>query len=88
METLLPTNDAGKNKATVRPVNERIRGLVSEAPFSGYVTALDLYPSFVDASGAQIGSLFNDGLHPSQEGYARWRDRLVPLVESLRSLKP
>ena len=87
LETLLPTNDEGKNRDTVRPVNDRLRGLATEASFSGYVTILDLYPVFVDASGAQLGSLFNDGLHPNQEGYARWRDRLVPLIQSLRSGK-
>ena len=87
LETLLPTSDEGKNRDMVRPVNQRLRAMASVAPVSGYVTVLDLYPAFVDASGAQVASLFNDGLHPTEEGYARWRDRLVPLLDSLRSSK-
>jgi lysophospholipase L1-like esterase len=48
------------------------------------VTCLDLHSGFVDASGLQIPELFNDGLHPTEAGYAIWRDRLIALLNAKR----
>jgi hypothetical protein len=49
-------------------------------PFAAYSRYLDLYSSFVDASGQQLSQHFNDGLHPSESGYRVWRNRLVPYL--------
>ena len=85
LQTLLPTQDEVKNRDVVHPVNQRLRQHVSRPPFSSYIAFLDLYPFFVDGSGKQISSLFNDGLHPNVNGYRVWRDQLVPFIEKLRS---
>ena len=86
LQTLLPTNDEAKNRDVVRPVNQRLRQLVASAPFSGFISLLDLYPAFVDGSGAQLSGYFTDGLHPNAKGYRVWRDRLVPFLQQTRSL--
>lgn len=76
VQSLLPTDDDAKNRALVQPVNARLRAFADATPG---VTFLDLYPAFVDATGAQRRELFNDSLHPSREGYRVWHDRLVAL---------
>ena len=88
LQTLLPTQDEVKNRDVVRPVNQRLREQVSAPPFSGFISFLDLYPFFVDGSGKQVSSLFNDGLHPNLNGYRVWRDQLVPFLEKVRSVPP
>jgi lysophospholipase L1-like esterase len=85
LQSLLPTNDEAKNATVVRPVNQRLAALVATAPHSGYTRFLDLYPSFVDATGQQLGQHFNDGLHPSESGYRIWRDQLVPFLARQRA---
>lgn len=87
LQSLLPINDEPKDIRLVQPVNKRLRALAESEPFKGYVSFLDLYPSFVDGSGKQIGRYFNDGLHPSLEGYTVWRDQLVPFLEKVRKAK-
>ena len=84
LQTLLPTNEEARNVEVVRPVNRRLVALASSPPYANYVSLLDLYPAFVDASGKQVGSLFNDGLHPSEAGYRVWRDQLVPFLDAAR----
>jgi len=86
IQSLLPTNDAVKNRDLVGPINRRLASLASSAPQSGYAAYLDLYPGFVDASGRQITALFVDGLHPSEAGYRIWRDRLMPFLEQDRKV--
>ena len=86
LQALLPTQDEGKNRDVVRPVNERLQQEVSSLPFSGFISFLDLYPFFVDGSGKQVSRLFNDGLHPNVDGYRVWRDQLVPFLEKVRSV--
>ncbi|MEQ1540924.1 MAG: GDSL-type esterase/lipase family protein [Novosphingobium sp.] len=80
VQSLLPTDDPAKNAALVQPINARLRALVSDAGPKARMEFLDLYPSFVDAAGLQRKSLFNDSLHPSLEGYAVWRDRLIAFL--------
>jgi lysophospholipase L1-like esterase len=67
-----------------RPVNRQLVGLAASQPFAAYTLYLDLYASFVDANGRQLGEHFNDGLHPSESGYRVWRDRLVPFLRQVR----
>jgi lysophospholipase L1-like esterase len=74
IQSLLPTDDDTKNRDLVVPVNRQLRAFADNA--SG-IEFLDLYPAFVDDAGAQRRNLFNDGLHPSRDGYDVWRDRLV-----------
>ncbi|MEI6106278.1 MAG: GDSL-type esterase/lipase family protein [Opitutae bacterium] len=85
LQSLLPTNDEAKNRDVVRPVNQQLVGLVASQPFGAYTHFLDLYPSFVDATGQQLSQHFNDGLHPSESGYRVWRDRLVPFLAGVRA---
>lgn len=84
LQSLLPTNDAEKNRDTVRPVNKRLLELAASRPFSDYVVYLDLYSKFVDAGGRQIGADFMDGLHPNEPGYRVWKDALVPFLNRIR----
>lgn len=77
IQSLLPTDDDAKNRDLVLPVNELLRSYAANAKSVEY---LDLYPSFVDEHGAQRRDLFNDGLHPSRNGYRIWRDRLVEFL--------
>ena len=86
LQTLLPTNDEIKNRDVVRPVNQRLRLLAASPFFSGFISLLDLYPSFVDGSGSQVSTYFTDGLHPNVNGYRVWRDRLVPFLQQARNL--
>ena len=86
LQTLLPTNDEIKNRDVVRPVNQRLRLLAASPSFSGFISLLDLYPSFVDGSGSQVSTYFTDGLHPNVNGYRVWRDRLVPFLQQARNL--
>lgn len=86
LQSLIPTNDAAKNRDVLLPVNRRIAELAGSAQFSGFVSYLDLYPLFVDAAGQQNGGYFvTDGVHPNQAGYRVWRDRLVPYLRELRA---
>jgi lysophospholipase L1-like esterase len=85
LQSLLPTSEPSRDAAVVKPVNARLAALARSAEFAGFTTWLDLYPSFVDAKGQQDGKLFVDGLHPSEEGYRVWRDRLVPALAAARS---
>lgn len=81
LQSLLPTDDDAKNRDVVRPVNQAIRALAADSANMGY---LDLYPAFVDADGHQRRDLFNDGLHPSRDGYRVWRDRLLAFLAQPR----
>jgi lysophospholipase L1-like esterase len=87
LQSLLPTMDEARNDEIVRPINKRLLALSSTEPFSGYIRYLDLYPAFVDSSDKQISRYFNDGLHPSQEGYRVWRDQLLPFIARQRSAR-
>ena len=86
LQSLIPTNDAAKNRDVLLPVNRQIAELAGSPQFSGFVSYLDLYPLFVDAAGQQNGGYFvTDGVHPNQAGYRVWRDRLVPYLRELRA---
>lgn len=87
VQSLLPTNDAAKNRDVILPVNQHLVELVASAPYSAYTHYLDLYSAFVDTSGMQLGEHFNDGVHPNESGYRRWRDHLVPCLGRLRAAK-
>jgi len=87
LQSILPTNAEAKNRAIVRPVNANLAKLAASAPYAVHVRWLDLYPSFVDANGAQIPGYFYDGLHPNDAGYRVWRDRLVPFLEGERVIR-
>ena len=79
IQSLLPTDDPAKNRALVQPVNAQLRAFAASTPGLAW---LDLYPAFVDAAGAQRKELFNDGLHPSRDGYQLWADRLTAFLEA------
>ena len=85
LESILPTNDPVKNANVVKPVNQRLAALIISTEFSGSVSYLDLYPAFIDVSGKQIANYFvQDGLHPNENGYQVWRDKLLPFMTSDR----
>jgi lysophospholipase L1-like esterase len=83
LQSLLPLPEPDKNRAIIQPVNQHLRALASSLT-SQCVVYLDLYPSFVDASGTQISRLFNDGIHPNEDGYRVWRDQLIPFIDRAR----
>jgi len=87
VQSLLPTNDPQKNREVVLPVNQRMVALLASPPWAGQARYLDLYPSFVDGQGRQIDRLFTDGLHPNEDGYRVWRDRLVPALQQARQAR-
>lgn len=81
IQSLLPTDSAEKNRDLVVPVNAMLRAYAA----ANGMAYLDLYPAFTDQQGQQRRELFNDGLHPSRDGYRVWRDRLVEFLGSPRS---
>lgn len=85
LQSILPTDDPAKNSQTVTAVNGRLADLVKKPEYASWVAYLDLYPSFVDASGIQKRELFVDGLHPGREGYRIWRDRLIKRLGTERA---
>jgi len=86
LQSILPTSEATRDEAVVRPVNARLVALAKDPEFAGFTTWVGLYPWFVDAQGRQDVRLFVDGLHPSEAGYRVWRDRLLPALASARDL--
>lgn len=78
IQSLLPTDDDTKNRDLVIPINAALRDFAGEGKSLRY---LDLYPAFVDQAGSRRPDLFNDGLHPSRDGYRVWRDALVALLK-------
>lgn len=85
LQSILPTSEPSRDDTVVKPVNERLAALARSTEFAAFTTWLDLFPAFVDAQGKQDPRLFVDGLHPSEEGYRVWRDRLVPALASARA---
>lgn len=87
LQTLLPTNEAQRNADVVDPVNARLAKMVTAPALGSSVRILDLHASFIDASGKQIARYFYDGLHPNQEGYGVWRDRLLAFLDTDRAAR-
>ncbi|MBL0121510.1 MAG: hypothetical protein IPP88_01860 [Betaproteobacteria bacterium] len=83
LQSLLPLAEAAKNRDIVRPVNVRLQSLAASRP-AKCILYLDLYSSFVERTGDQIGRYFNDGIHPNEAGYRVWRDQLVAFLEVAR----
>lgn len=81
IQSLLPTDSEAKNRDLVVPVNAMLRAYAA----ANGMAYLDLYPAFTDQQGLQRRELFNDGLHPSRDGYRVWRDRLVEFLGSAGS---
>lgn len=85
LQSILPTDDPSKNAQVVVVVNGRLAALAKQPGYAQAVTFLDLYPNFVDSSGAQRKELFVDGLHPNRDGYRVWRDKLLPALATVRA---
>jgi lysophospholipase L1-like esterase len=85
LQSILPTDDPAKNAQTVTAVNAKLAALAKQSEYAPWVTYLDLYSSFVDASGFQRKELFVDGLHPGRDGYRVWRDRLIERLAIART---
>jgi lysophospholipase L1-like esterase len=85
LQSLLPTNDAARNRDVVVPVNARIKDLAARQPHAGYTVFLDLYPLFTDPAGKQNVAFFvTDGVHPNDAGYRAWSGRLLPFLKQQR----
>lgn len=84
LQSLLPTNETERNETIVQPVNASLAAFAAESPQTAYVRYLDLYPAFLTPDGQQNRTLFMDAVHPNEDGYRAWRDRLVPLLDDLR----
>jgi lysophospholipase L1-like esterase len=80
IQSLLPTDSDAKNRDLVVPVNAMLRSYAAD----NAMAYLDLYTAFTDKQGIQRRELFNDGLHPSREGYRVWRDRLLEFLGTMR----
>ena len=87
LQSLLPTSEPARQRDVVLPVNRALVQMAASAEFAPFTAYLDLFPGFVDERGQQIGSLFTDGLHPNQDGYRIWRDRLLPFLDRQRAAK-
>lgn len=87
LQSLLPTNNASKNKELVLIVNQRLQALVATPEFSKFVVFLNLYPYYMDADGRQIATYFADGLHPNDQGYTVWRDKLLEFLTKVRAVQ-
>jgi lysophospholipase L1-like esterase len=84
LQSLLPTNETDRNENVVKPVNAALAAFASASPQSAYVRYLDLYPTFLTPDGQQNRAFFMDAVHPDEDGYRAWRDRLVPFLDDLR----
>ncbi len=84
LQSILPTAESARDSSVVLPVNAKLAALAKSPEFAEFTVWLDLYPAFVDAQGRQNTRLFVDGLHPSEAGYQRWRDLLVPALSAAR----
>ena len=84
LQSLLPTNEPGRNAQVVVPVNAALAAFAAEEAQAGHVRFLDLYPAFLDANGGQNRAFFMDAVHPNESGYRAWRDRLVPFLTTIR----
>lgn len=84
LQSLLPTNEPGRNEDVVVPVNAALSAFASEGPQAAHVRFLDLYPVFLDEHGGQNRAFFMDGVHPNERGYRAWRDRLIPFLAEIR----
>ena len=84
LQSLLPTNEAARNRDLVIPVNAALAGFAMEPGASDHVRYLDLYPVFLSPDGQQNRAFFMDGVHPNEAGYRAWRDRLVPFLSGLK----
>lgn len=84
LQSLLPTNEPGRNAQVVVPVNAALAAFAVEDAQAGHVRFLDLYPVFLDDSGGQNRAFFMDAVHPNESGYRAWRDRLVPFLAAIR----
>jgi len=83
LQSLLPTNEPGRNADLVVPVNAALAAFALEPTRTGHIRYLDLYPAFLGADGGQNRAFFMDGVHPNEAGYRAWRDRLVPFLSSI-----
>ena len=88
LQSILPTSEPARDREVVLPVNARLAALAASPEFAPFTVWLDLYPAFLNAQGQQNGSLFVDGLHPSEAGYRVWRDRLLPALAAARAQRP
>lgn len=84
LQSLLPTNEAARNRDLVIPVNEALARFAMEPGVSDHVRYLDLYPVFLGPDGQQNRAFFMDGVHPNEAGYRAWRDRLAPFLSIVR----
>jgi lysophospholipase L1-like esterase len=85
LQSLLPTNDAERNRNVVVPVNALIKAMAAREPHAGYTVFLDLYPHFTDTKGGQNAALFvTDGVHPNDAGYRIWSAALLPFLRQQR----
>lgn len=84
LQSILPTDDPGKNAQTVLVVNQRLAALAKHRDYAWFTTYLDLYSGFIDQQGVQRKELFVDGLHPNRDGYRVWRDLLVKRLQMAR----
>lgn len=84
LQSLLPTNEPRRNSAIVAPVNSALAEFAAGSQQANHVRYLDLYTAFTVVGGQQNPALFVDGLHPNENGYRVWRDRLVPFLAAIR----
>lgn len=84
LQTLLPTGERERNDLVVKPVNGRLAELALDPRYARQVSLMDWHAAFVDQQGQLISAYFVDGLHPNEDGYRVWRDRLVQFLEQQR----
>lgn len=88
LQSLLPTNDAARNRDVVLPVNTHLANLSKRLPFSNYTVFLNLYPRFTDSKSNQNAAFFvTDGVHPNHAGYKVWTEQLLPFLKQQRAQK-
>jgi len=80
LHAVLPRTREEKVPARVAPLNFKLRGVVEELED---VDWLDCSRVFLNSSSMPDGALYNDNVHPSPEGYARWMGCLLPQLEAL-----
>lgn len=78
--SVLPMRDVGRGLGVAAEPVAALNRALEAVCAARNVEFLDLRPALTDAQGALAADATLDGVHLNGEGYARWADRLRPLL--------
>lgn len=78
--SVLPMRDVGRGLGVAQEQVAALNRALEAVSAARSVEFLDLRPSLTDPQGALAAEVTKDGVHLNGAGYARWADRLRPLL--------